>query len=163
MIVATPIEEGDGTYIVDIEGNIYRKLIPATSPNGYLRIGLRDKINSRHWYSVHRIVAKAFIPNEHNLPQVNHIDGNKQNNHIENLEWCTQVQNVQHAFKTGLRKPTRSIPVEQLDLDRNVIATHESQADAARAMGVSQSSIHHAIAFSRTSCGYYWRWAVRGE
>ena len=160
MISAMPIPEGDGTYIVDTEGNIYRKLVPATSPNGYLRIGLRDKKNSRHWYSVHRIVAKAYIPNEKNLPQVNHIDGNKQNNHVENLEWCTQVQNVEHAYRIGLRKPTRSRPTAQIDSSGNVVQYYESQTAAAKAFGVSLSSIHNAITYGRMSCGFYWRWAV---
>lgn len=163
MIVAQSIEEGDGTYIVDIEGNIYRKLIPNKSVTGYLRIGLRDKRNSRHWYGVHRIVAKAFIKPDPNRPYVNHIDGNKLNNRIDNLEWCTQSENAIHAFKMNLRRPTRSIPVDQFDLQGNFVKRYDSQAEAARAMSVSQTSIHHAIAYGRTSCGYYWRWAVENE
>lgn len=53
---------------------------------------------------IHRVVATAFIPNPQSLPQVNHIDGNKQNNHVDNLEWCTAKQNTIHAFNTGLIK-----------------------------------------------------------
>ena len=70
--------------------------------NGYLYVGLhKNKIRKN--ILVHRIVAEAFIPNPKRLPEVNHIDGNKQNNSVDNLEWCTRSQNTSHAFKTGLR------------------------------------------------------------
>lgn len=69
---------------------------------GYLRTSLA-KNGVNRTVKVHRIVAETFIPNPNNLPQVNHIDGNKQNNRVGNLEWCTQSQNMKHACQMGLK------------------------------------------------------------
>lgn len=74
------------------------------SNRGYNRIGLRNG-NFQKFYSIHRLVAEAFIPNPYGLSQVNHIDGNKNNNSISNLEWCTQSENILHAYKIGLMTP----------------------------------------------------------
>lgn len=68
---------------------------------GYYRINLT--VNSKQLkYRIHRLVAIAFIPNPKNLPQINHIDGNKTNNLPENLEWCTLLENMAHAWRTGI-------------------------------------------------------------
>ena len=69
---------------------------------GYCRVHISHK-GVQYKFLVHRLVAEAFILNPKCLPEVNHIDGNKQNNSVDNLEWCTRSQNTSHAFKTGLR------------------------------------------------------------
>ena len=74
---------------------------------GYIHVGLTNEIGIRKNYDMHRLVAEAFIPNPENKPQVNHIDGDKQNNNVSNLEWCTCSQNIKHAYKLNLQKPTR--------------------------------------------------------
>lgn len=61
------------------------------------------KLSDRKTYTIHRLVAMAFIPNPNNLPEVNHIDGNPLNNHVENLEWCDRSYNISHAWETGLQ------------------------------------------------------------
>lgn len=77
-----------------------RIITPRVSNKGYLRLSLCE--SDRKDYSVHRLVLITFKPNTENLPQINHIDGNKLNNHVDNLEWCTSAYNVQHSFHLGL-------------------------------------------------------------
>lgn len=74
--------------------------------NQYLAIGIWVN-NKRKMHKIHRLVAKAFIPNHQNKPHVNHKDGNKLNNHIDNLEWATAKENQQHAWQTGLKESVR--------------------------------------------------------
>jgi hypothetical protein len=69
---------------------------------GYHAVVIKNVYNKKKYPTVHRLVALTFIDNINNYPQVNHIDGNKLNNNIENLEWCTAQHNVQHAYATGL-------------------------------------------------------------
>lgn len=69
---------------------------------GYPKTSLFIKGRLKKGFFIHRLVALHFIPNPDNLDQVNHIDGNKVNNHVSNLQWCTGSQNIKHAFNTGL-------------------------------------------------------------
>lgn len=96
-------------YTVDTIGRIYSKfsknyLKPYVNTSGYYLVDLYHK-KRRHTMQVHRIVAIAFIPNPELLPTVNHKNGNKANNTAENLEWMTRLDNVRHAWITGLAKP----------------------------------------------------------
>lgn len=82
---------------------IIKQSIETNRKNGYYRTSLsRGVKRDSYRVNTHRLVAEAFIPNPENKPQVNHIDGNKLNNHVSNLEWVTPKENVAHAIKTGL-------------------------------------------------------------
>lgn len=79
--------------------------------DGYVRLHLHLNTESKN-VQVHHLVAKTFIPNPENKPQVNHINGIKDDNRLENLEWCTISENRQHAYNTGLQKPPEEQPVK---------------------------------------------------
>jgi len=95
-----------GLYKISTDGLVYSirnkiNLKPNLIGNGYESVILcKDKIQERA--CVHRLVAEKFIPNTNNKPQVNHIDGNKLNNCVDNLEWCTAKENLYHARENGL-------------------------------------------------------------
>ena len=81
-----------------------REICKYTNPkNGYAYVYLCNNGVYKN-VRLHKLVAKTFIPNPNNLPQVNHKDGNKLNNHVKNLEWCTASENIKHAYKLGLMK-----------------------------------------------------------
>lgn len=81
-----------------------RILKQETTYRGYKRVRFTINDDGRHKY-VHRLVADTFFDGDHEGLDVNHIDGNKSNNFIGNLEWVTRSENIKHAFKTGLKKP----------------------------------------------------------
>ncbi len=90
---------GYPNYQVTSWGRVFNKrtgdfVYQETHCKGYLRVDLFDESGKRKHMKVHRLVAQAFVPNIHNKPQVNHIDGNNQNNSYTNLEWVTNMENV---------------------------------------------------------------------
>ena len=79
-----------------------KELALVRNPSGYMYIHLW--INGKcRYFRVHRLLAKAFIPNPENKPEINHKNGIKDDNKVENLEWCTHKENMEHAFKIGLK------------------------------------------------------------
>lgn len=88
-------------YYITTEGSVFNaggvKLKPEITNNGYLRVSLSNDEVKHKRFSVHRLVAEAFIPNPENLPQVNHKDEDKTNNCVENLEWCTALENLNYS------------------------------------------------------------------
>lgn len=102
------IKEYEGLYQISNLGNVKslkrnKLLKPIKDKDGYLCVTLYKMCKLKE-KKVHRLVAQTFILNPENKPQVNHIDGNKQNNVVNNLEWCTRLENIEHAWKIGLMK-----------------------------------------------------------
>ena len=97
----------DGTTIIGT-GRIKKIISQNINKSGYLQLSLYTD-TERKCVRTHRLVAEAYIPNPDNLPVVNHIDGNKLNNHYTNLEWCTVEYNNQHAYKTGLMENAKAM------------------------------------------------------
>lgn len=120
---------------------------------GYLKITLW-KDHKEETKEVQRIVAETFIENPNNLPQVNHIDGNKTNNKVKNLEWCSEKDNSIHRTKI-LKKGIKTII--QFDLNNKCVGLYESLKEASIKTGIKSCSISNVINLRRkTAGGYYW-------
>ena len=139
-------------------------LSSAKNQRGYECVALSKKGISKT-FRVHRLVAIAFIPNPENKPQVNHIDGNKFNNKIENLEWCTNSENQKHAVDNNLKAsmPGNMNPncraVNQLDLNGNLIKRWHSIYDICKEYNVHRSTIYRHIIGKYKDKKYRWEYA----
>lgn len=155
-------------YLVSENGEIYskrfkKKLTPKVNWDGYHRVQIWSN-NKCHMISWHRIIAETFIPNPDNKPIVNHKNGIKSDNRVENLEWCTQSENIKHAFNNGLSKPQLngklSKRIDQFDVNMNFIKTWKSTMEIERCLGISHVNISHACKsntmFAR---GFKWRYS----
>lgn len=134
-------------------------LKPQTSRKGYLRVSMYNCYGIKV-ISVHRLVAKAFIPNPNNLPQINHKDGNKTNNSVDNLEWCNNQYNQLHAIKNGLVNHAKK--VIQISKDNSIIKKWDSITEASNTLNIDNSHIGQVCKGERKTAGGY-KWAFEME
>jgi hypothetical protein len=184
-----PIKKYENLYLVSNLGRIKRLERKIKSKNGYYRTikeTIIKEFTTKKGYkyvcltkngtcfkkSVHRLVAKAFIPNLENKPQVNHIDGNKQNNHYSNLEWCTAKENIQHAIDKKLFNPNgnknkfgkkhhNSNVIYQIK-EGQVLNTFYGCYEAERKTGIDKSRINACCnGRAKTAGGYEWKYTLK--
>ena len=183
----------DGLYLANEKGQIkskdrHKKHFSLKDENcSYIKKGilLKQTINSHGYFCVtitlknhkqkvvpvHRLIAQTFIPNPENKPQVNHKNGIKTNNNVENLEWVTVKENIVHACENGLNKGSKpwlgktgaehnkSKPVIRCDFDWNELEEYPSVTEASKCYG-SLSHISACARGERKSCGGY-RWKYK--
>lgn len=133
-------------------------LKPQTTRKGYLRVPIYNDKGIKMGI-IHRLVAEAFIPNPKHLPQVNHIDGNKLNNNVENLEWCNNQYNQLHAIKIGLVNHSKK--VIQLSKENKIINKWESITKASETLNIDKTHIGQVCkGIRKTAGGFKWEFEV---
>ena len=172
----------EGLYQVSNMGNVKslgrkvynyfqkERILQPAKINGYLRVALFKDSHCKN-YLVHRLVAEHFITNPDNKPQINHKDGNKENNVWTNLEWTTASENQKHAFKNGLGKPLwtnkfggnhpTSKKVIQYSKDMKFIKLWNSVREAEKELKIGSSSISNCCSGRyKTAGGYIWKYEI---
>ena len=138
----------NGYYKIDDKGNIFSNqtnkiMKPKISKDGYYTIGLRTNDNVKKFFRVHRLVAAMFIDNPLNKDIVNHIDGNKLNNNVENLEWCTLSENQLHSIHTlgNIPMVTNEKKISCENIITGEITIYPSISKCARQLNCTQANI----------------------
>jgi len=147
FITMKPIE-GYESYLVSENGDVWStkrgRFLTKSYNKGYEKIIIKvDGVY--HNKLVHRLVGLAFIPNPENKPQINHKDGNKSNNHVSNLEWCTQSENNKHAFENGLMAITdKCIANQKESVGIKVINTVTGKIYGSIRIAAIENKINHS-------------------
>ena len=163
MVTFKPIAEFCGVIEINENGEIRslarngtpEKILKQTvGTNGYLKVSFRV-CGKSYTKNVHRLLAENFIPNQENHPCVNHIDGNKLNNDLSNLEWCSHSTNAKHAFDNGLTKPCRGEDRSSLSNDQ-VLEIVNLKRDGNTLVGISKMFSISASCVSDIVLGKTW-------
>lgn len=155
----------EGKYAITEDGQVwsyylndYLSLKP--DKKGYVYVKLRDKNGKQKRIAVHRLVAQAFIDNPNNLLEVNHIDENKQNNNVSNLEWCTREYNINYgtAIQRSIEKQQKYHPNQRQVLCVETGVVYHSTQEASRQTGINNTGISKVCNGKRqTAGGYHWK------
>lgn len=147
----------DKGEIVNINTN--KELKGYIRKDGYVIISL-SKGGKKYKCYLHRLVAETFIPNPNNLPQVNHIDEDKTNNCVSNLEWITPKDNCNYGTRNERQGLGHSKPIEQYDLEGKFIKEWDSAAQIERDLGFNHSNISKCC-LGRYNVAYNYKWKFK--
>ena len=159
------IEGYEGLYQISNKGRVKslkcgkeRIRTPVISNSGYLNIILYKNTEAQHRL-VHRLVAEAFIPNLENKPQINHKDENKLNNCVDNLEWVTAKENINHGTRNERAGYSRSKPILQYSKSGDFIREWQGAHEVERVLGIDNSHIIDCCRGKyKSSGGFVWRY-----
>lgn len=155
----------EGRYAVSSRGRVKSylqrnegRLLPGYDQEGYKFVSISNSEGQSAWTGIHRLVASAFIPNPEGKEYVNHKDGIKDNNWVENLEWVTPKENTKHAWDTGLAYSVRARPIVCLNTGR----IFNSAYDVPKVYGVNNTGVYASAESGGTTpiCGLYFSFDV---
>ena len=143
------------------KGNLFIECsqTPNSKKDNYWIVTLKDKSGKYVKRSMHRLLMETFVPNPNNKAHVNHIDGNKSNNNLSNLEWATPAENAQHAHSIGLSSSTWKVKgVHQYNLNGIYITSYSNDDAAQEATGIPKQNISKVTLGKRDHAGYF-KWS----
>lgn len=161
------IKDYEGLYQVSNLGNVKslarsttkgKVLVKSFDKDGYQKVTL-SKLGFHKQFSVHKLVAIAFIPNPYNFKEINHIDENKTNNSTNNLEWCTSKYNNHYGTSISRRSRNRKVEILQYDLQGNFIKKWDGAIDAEKTLNISRKQISACLRGKHKSAsGFIWKY-----
>ena len=140
-----------------------KPLHPIKVPNGYLHVTLHMEDGRCKQVGIHRLVAEHFIPNPYHYTQINHKDGNKENNNVSNLEWCTPKQNMQHALKNNLCKGKRYTSFEDRVKWVHEVLDGKTVKELANETGRRLETLHKMLRETAKTLNLFHLWQERNK